>query len=168
MTEQYYIEYFTAMAQSAKAISHIPGTHEAFFVIEDLDNIQEVQDAIRKKLKYPAMLLEMFEDDLDDNNTDNNLELLHGAFAIIIKVDQGKSLDRRAARQEARRIGKLIVFKMKRDSINGELAGNNIIFKLRSKGLPVGPVGENSYGWRYTFSWQTNVITATNPADWNT
>jgi len=168
MTEDFYIDYFTNMAQKVKAISDDPAEKKrAFFVIEDMDSIPEVQEAIRSRLKPCALLLEEFDDDLTDNNADNHQEFLHGAFAVIIKVGQGTAVDRRSARKTARAAGKLIIAEMKREALDGVLSDQGIIVKIQSKGFGVGPVADNYYGWRYTFTWQSFLNTARDPNDFN-
>jgi hypothetical protein len=167
MDEQFYTNYFQGLAERNKAISHIEGQHKSFFVIDDVNDMKEVQESIRKTLKTPALLLEVFEDDLTDKGSDNNMECYYGALAVVIRVSTKDTVAIRTARQQARAIAKQIVFKIKRDGMYGVLAAQNIIAKLDSKGFPVGPVADNCYGWRYAFTWYSPVITAENPDEWN-
>ncbi|MGB4776635.1 MAG: hypothetical protein WBP45_15765 [Daejeonella sp.] len=168
MTDTFYQDYFKGLAENLKAIGHVDDTHEAFFVIEDMDNMQEVQEAIRRRLKTPALLLEDFEDDLTDENADNNQERLIGAFSVIIRVEKNDTLLKRSAKADARKIAREIVFEMKRNTLNGLLADNGIICKIQSKGFGIGPVADNCYGWRYSFMWMASMNTVRDAGDWNT
>jgi len=166
MTEDFYNDYFEDLATRLKAIAHNEADHRAFFVIESIDEMREVQENIRKNMVTPALLLEEFEDDLNDFNADNNREILQGAIAVVLRISAKDTPSIRDARKQARAIARKLVFKMKRDSVNGILSENNITSKLESKGFPVGPVADNCYGWRYDFTWSTSLNIADDPADW--
>lgn len=166
MTENFYIDYFEGLATRLKAIAHNETSHKAFFVIESVDDMREVQESLRRNMVTPALLLEEFEDDLSDNNADNNREVIRGAIAVIVRVSAKDVVSIRDARNQARAIARKLVFKMKRDSINGYLAENGITAKLESKGFGVGPVADNCFGWRYDFTWSSSLNTADDSADW--
>lgn len=156
MEENFYIDYFKALAEKHLEVAHVDGEHESFFVIDDVEmDMREVQEAVRNRLKLPAFLLEMFDDDLTDNNNDNNTEILYGAFAVVIRANAKDVKDIRRARREARAIAKDFVFKMKGDGRSGELEQKSVIVNIESKGLPVGPIADGCYGWRYSFTWRT-------------
>jgi len=166
MNDNFYTDYFTGLAVSSTDIHHDDSANKAFYVIDDVENMREVQEAIRR-LASQFLLLEEFEDDLNDNDSDSGKQMLHGAFAIMIRASAKDALSIRTAKEAARAIARKFVFKMRRDSISGALEEQGITCKIDAKGFGVGPVADNCYGWRYSFTWYAFLPSDTDPADWS-
>lgn len=168
MDEQFYIDYFQNLAYKLKAIGPVVGGKNTFFVIDDLENMRELLDAIKTGSARKIMLLELFDDALNDFDTDNNQVIISGAFAILIHVSgRTGEIDRRTAKIESRTLARKIKHKMKWDNLSGQLSTNNILCKIKGEGFAVGPVAGSYFGWRYTFEWRTSESIALIPEDWH-
>lgn len=161
----FFEDYFENIAKKHTALQHDVDGKKSFILIEDWDNPQEVLKTLGRQAGDYIMILEDFEDHLSDNDRDNNTISIASAFTIIQHVSTSRG-DKTAAKRNCRGIGRSIAHKLKLDGISGVLAESNIICKLDSKGFPVGPVMDNYYGWRYSFSWLEPERIALNPGDW--
>lgn len=167
MDEQFYTDYFKNLAYKLKAIGPKVAEKDTFFVIDDLDNMRELIDAIKRGAAGTILVLELFDDALNDYDTDNNQSIISGAFAVLMQVS-GKAgeIDRRTAKAEGRKLARKIKHKIKWDNLDGTLNINNILSKINGDGFAVGPVAGNYFGWRYTFEWRSPENIALIPDDW--
>lgn len=169
---EFYKKYFERLARRQTSILHTDEA-PAFFYIKDKYNPKAFDDAIKNAAKLPAILLERYTYDLDDNGSRNNFRHINGRFTIVLGSEIGnqQSIDR--AQGKAEEICTSILLKMKDDLENGgtiELesgAKQKVFFKLSNVPAdPVGPMLQQYYGVTVGFIWKCPLSGAVNPADW--
>ncbi len=72
-----YVEYFSTLAREHKEIND-------FYMMD----INEPLDALRSKIKYPALILTSLSGNFEASNLDNILDVVNGGFLIIGHLDQ--------------------------------------------------------------------------------
>ena len=72
-----YVEYFRTLAREHKEIND-------FFMMD----INESLEALRSKIKYPAMILTSLSGNYEASNMDNILDVVNGGFLVIGHLDQ--------------------------------------------------------------------------------
>ncbi len=167
--ETFFESYFQNIANKLKFIGPVAegsGKQNVFF-IDSLDNLSELNDAMRRKAPATLLIVELFEDQLTDQNADSNRALITSAFAVLQQVPAKADISaRRIAKAQCRDQARKIAHRLKFDALNGELYEQNILCKLQNKGFEVGPVADSYFGWRYTFEWNSFENIKINPADW--
>lgn len=164
MNELDYIAYFENLARQHTAIQHSDDACH-FLVISEYSKA-ELEDALSKKLRLPALLLDQYMDDLDTTH-DNNLDRIEGGFTLLVKCQKGNLIDQRRARDEARQIARSIIKRIKKDLLpGGTLAAKCVRIDGEFKGDPAPFAPASSDGWGYGFSWILPTMVNVDPADW--
>ena len=139
-----YISYFRNLAAK-----HTPSC--SFFIMD----INEVLEAIRTNIWYPALILINYNGFLKMNNADNPINTVNAGFIVIKNVQDIDSFNyETAALYNTWNIGCDILSRMVHDkaSCNPSLEG----FDLSSvKYEMMGPVFDNSFG--FMFTWKVDV-----------
>jgi len=161
----FYKDYFENIARKQASIRHEENNKECFFYIEDWNNTQPIAQKLARQAGNAILVLEEYDDEVNDSNADNNRVSIYGAFVVIKHVSDSRG-DKDTAKEDCRRIAKSIVHKLKWDALNGVLNTQKIVCKMDSRGFSVGPVFNNYWGWRYSFAWTAPENIALNPADW--
>ncbi|QIP15697.1 hypothetical protein G8759_25215 [Spirosoma aureum] len=165
MDEQEYIDYFENLARRHKQINHSEA-EPAFYAVRD-DNMTELDNVVRKKLKFPALLLDEYLDD-QDYKQDNFRMQLNGGFSILCKLEKGNDVSIREARHQARQIARSILNRIRKDSLpGGFLASKKLVSSQQYPGEKAPVVADTATGWAYPFEWQFPISVAVNTDDWN-
>lgn len=152
MTIDDFFDYLEAKAVQHPDIPHDPDNKKvAFYGLDDPYDLDEFDNALRNFAAFPAMLAELNEGELDDNNAANYTDTMEGGFMIVDKR-QGKE-PTRAVRHRCREIGKAIVVQMRRDARAGTVKPGQLVH-FRIEGVsytPVGPLATQYYGYLFNF-----------------
>jgi len=139
-----YVEYFRTLAREHKEIND-------FYMMD----INEPLDALRSKIKYPALILTSLSGIFEASNLDNILDVVNGGFLIIGHLDQiddfsGEML----LLSKMKQIGTDIIARMLHDYMKCELLDLKAIpeFNINSVSYEMlGPVFDNDYGVIFSF-----------------
>lgn len=168
MTEPEYIAYFENLAKQHKAVLHTDDPKDQhFFVVKD-DNRTEVENAIRNGLKFPAVLLDQYMDNLETDSDNYRLRIM-GGISVLVTCTV-KPEDIRRARDEARTIALSFLKRMRRDCLyaRGALAMRNIKPDTTFQGEPVELLGSGTAtGWGYPFEWLLPTQVVVDAGDWS-
>jgi hypothetical protein len=118
-------------------------------------DINEPLDALRSKIKYPALILTSLSGIFEASNLDNILDVVNGGFLIIGHLDQiddfsGEML----LLSKMKQIGTDIIARMLHDYMKCELLALKAIpeFNINSVSYEtLGPVFDNDYGVMFSF-----------------
>lgn len=169
---EFYKKYFKNLAINCVHIAHTE-EEPAFFYVSDKYNLKAFDDAIKSAAKTPAMLLERYSLDLDDNGNQNHFDNIQGRFTILLKTEVGDQQSIELVEIEAERIAKIILKKMRLDFFGieevtiGDLTAK-VQFKIKRVQIDaVGPVNGSYYGVSVGFTWNCPLSVNVNDADWS-
>ncbi len=144
-----YVDYFEGIATQHKEIQHTDAKKHFARI-----NIEEVLTGLRSSIFTPALILESFEGGLIDNKSDNILADRMGAFMILKEVEHDNFKQEAEFLDDCERIGLDAIRRMRRDArvqpIQARLLRGLQLSKVGW--MKVGPVFDNWYGYRFTFS----------------
>ncbi len=144
MNEQEYVDYFENLAIQSKDINHTQGGKDTFFYIEDGDDLDAFDQALRTGVQSPCMLLVGDEGELDDSDSENHVQQAEGSFYILSKKTNNRSI--RELRAECFPIAVRILAKMKQDAKrNRVVPGKTVHFRISR--VPYGKVGPMNGSW---------------------
>ena len=155
-----YLEYFHTLAREHKEIND-------FYMMD----INEPLDALRSKIKYPALILTSISGNFEASNLDNILDLINGGFLIIGHLDQIDDFSGEMQLvSKMKQIGTDIIARMLHDHMKCEPLALKAIpgFNINSLSYEMlGPVFDNDYGLLYSFKFQICIELALNSSKWN-
>ena len=144
-----YVEYFEEISRQHTEIQHTDDEKHFARI-----NIEEVLTGLRSSILTPALILESFEGGLIDNKSDNILADRMGAFMILKQVQMDNFTQEAEFLDDCERIGLDVIRRMRRDArvqpIQDRLLRGLQLSKVGW--MKVGPVFDNWYGYRFTFS----------------
>ena len=168
----YYKKYFNDLATLSADILHTEES-KSFFYVDDKYSIEAFDNAIKSAAKTPALLLEQYTSDLDDNTNEIHFEHLSGRFTILLKAIVGDSASKELARTTAEGIAQKFLFRMRKDLKDGgiivlpNLSQRKAFFKIQKVSIdPVGPINVNYYGVTVGFIWRCPLLAAVSNLDW--
>jgi len=139
-----YVEYFRTLAREHKGIND-------FYMMD----INEPLDALRSKIKYPALILTSISGNFEASNLDNILDIVNCGFLIIGHLDQ---IDDFAGEVQLlsmmKQIGTDVIARMLEDHLKCELLAFKAIpgFNINSVSYEMlGPIFDNDYGVLFSF-----------------
>ena len=145
-----YINYFQNLAIADADLQHFLSGKSSFFVVDDAFDLEEIDEAVRNKLKFPAMLLDIPDGALGLSNSNNKTDTITGIFMFLLNTKS--NLDKRTARATAKNIGKRLLKKIHEDSRASLKTANWFAFDYNDvKYQPVGPICEAAYGMQFMF-----------------
>jgi hypothetical protein len=165
-----YVAYFEDLATNLKDIGHTPDKKKFSRI-----DIEEVLTSMRTSLDMTTMclVLEMLEGQLNDNISDNIMNMQAGAFLLLRHVKKGDYAAENVAMADAFKIFVKLLSKIKKDRetfpMNDANRSNGLVkyFDFSSvKYNKVGPIFDNCYGLRIEFGFSESVSFAFNPNDW--
>lgn len=159
-----YISYFENLATKNKAIKH--GTDgQGFMVIDDIDDYEEVMQALRSAAKPVFMCLQYPESDIGDiSQSDNYQDRLTGTIIIWKKYNSAEATNARTAIIDAKKIMRSIYSKMRKDKRDGLLLDFRPMFK---SGRKINLPGECLAGWMYSFEISSLVDVSYKASEWD-
>ena len=139
-----YVEYFRNLAREHKEIND-------FYMMD----INEPLDALRSKIKYPALILTSLSGNFEASNLDNILDVVNGGFLIIGHLEQIDDFSGEMQLvSKMKQIGTDIIARMVNDYMRCELLTLKAIpgFNINSVSYDtLGPVFDNDYGVMFSF-----------------
>ena len=139
-----YVEYFSTLAREHKEIND-------FYMMD----INEPLDALRSKIKYPALILTSLSGNFEASNLDNILDVVNGGFLIIGHLDQIDDFSGEMQLiSKMKQIGTDIISRMLYDHLKCEPPALKAIpgFNINSVSYEMlGPVFDNDYGVMFSF-----------------
>ena len=158
-----YSAYFESLAKRLVDIGHT-NARPKFCRF----NIEEVIDGLATDLDTttPVLLLESFEGRFFDNGSDQAFDEQAGAFLIMQQAGASDFAAQNAIIDRAKRIGRKMIARLRKDS-RRQVPGALSQFDLsKVEYQKVGPVFDNCYGYRFTFSWEEPTALVVDEADW--
>jgi hypothetical protein len=154
-----YVEYFRTLANEHKEIKD-------FYMMD----INEPLDALRSKIKYPALILTSLSGNFEAINLDNILDLINGGFLIIGHLDQIDDFSgEMQIVSKMKQIGTDVIARMLHDYMKCELLTMKAIpgFSINSVSYEMlGPVFDNDFGLMYSFKTQDCIDLEYDPKIW--
>lgn len=125
--------------------------------------------AIQNKIDYPVLLVEFYDEDPDDQN--GKISQLSGAFAVMAPSDEkikGKENREKIIYELCKPAADQILALMMKlsDERKFKVDGKPATVLPAAKGLWVGPLKNNLYGWRYEFTWRINAGVCYDASTW--
>jgi hypothetical protein len=156
------VAYFEGLAQNHIAIGHCP-TEKHFFRFE----LEEMLTGMRSEVNYPALVMEGYDFNFVDSDSDNVHKRINCAFMIIGKVaDKGDYDEIHALWDLLEEIGDEVIIRIlhdKRERKTPVLA----YFTVRSvTGTPLSDMNLIHYGFRYEFQLSWPLSNDLNPEVW--
>ena len=143
-------DYFERLATENPSILHESGKRERFYVIDDGYDLDELDNALRNTLCFPALLVDEPDGRLSGNESANNTDTMN--FNIMI-VDSKQGTERvRDVRNRCKEIGMQIVTKIRKNRFTGIVPGKLVTYELESTYSPIGPLLLEYYGYQFTLS----------------
>jgi len=139
-----YVEYFRNLASEHKEIND-------FYMMD----INEPLDALRSKIKYPALILTSLSGNFEASNLDNILDVVNGGFLVIGHLDQIDDFSgemRLVSRMK--QVGTDFIARMLHDFMKCEPLAVKAIpgFNINSVSYEMlGPVFDNDFGVMFSF-----------------
>ncbi|GAB4042184.1 hypothetical protein [Spirosoma litoris] len=153
MIEQFYVDYFTDLASRCPDIGHSESDCH-FWEMVDTDSLKDLTKAVKDTLSFPALVLRPFTDENNYEN-DNPVQVLSGAFTVLLKVENNDWDQIRSARREARKIALSILAQLRKDALpQGQLHSNKIHLMRNFPGSDEPLVAGTATGWTYEFDWR--------------
>lgn len=164
MTLLDYTAYFEALATKFKNIGHSQQRHRFARI-----DIEEVILGLRSRLELnePCLILEAFEGTIDENQGDNNLNAMTGAFYIMQNAREGDTADEAQVLSRSLEYGKQVVARINQDAAKRRPTGFLKNFRLQGVTYhKVGPIWDNAYGYRFQFPWVDSYSTVVQDELW--
>ncbi|WP_342644999.1 hypothetical protein [Mucilaginibacter sp. CSA2-8R] len=153
ISEQEYINYFTALAIRHKDIRHIPKEKDAFFFVPMPWDLSAIDEAIRNTGSTPMVALDAMRGKFDENRSDSYLQEIEGQFTILEKVDLADLATISQAQDKCLAIGRQMLAKMKNDARHKKLIKPLVSFSIAALPYePVGPMEVCHYGYTFQFT----------------
>lgn len=166
MNEQQYTGYFEALAEKSTLINHNQDGRKSFFYIENADDLDEFDQALRNAVQSPTMLLTAEDGQLDDNESKNYTQAIDGQFYIVAR--KTGTVTPAELRAECFEIMRQFIAKIRQDSRENKiLEGKRIDFRVND--IPyrkVGPMYNDWYGYTVLFRFTCPFSFSVNPASW--
>ncbi len=157
-----YSDYFEQLASKSKAIAHnAPRPRFCRF------NIEEVLGALRHDVDITefCLFLESFEGSLSENDSDQVFDNQDGAFLILKACPSEDFAAQNQILDDSKRIALQFVARIRKDA----RAGVSLFQKLDLNSIEyhkVGPVFDNCYGHRVSFSNEEAISLVVKKDDW--
>lgn len=156
------VEYFEMLATKHVEIKH-SASSKHFYRFE----IDEILTGLCSNIKYPALILEGYDFDYMENNSDNIRKKRSGAFIILGKVKDLKNFDEiHTLWDQCEEIGEDILVKMKHDKESGLYPVLRDFSIGDCGGIPISLSQYGQHGMRFSFSLDSAVSDIVNPARW--
>jgi hypothetical protein len=149
ITEEQISSYFEALCVDSTDINHNPETNKTYFFVEEPDNLDSFDQALRNSDAPLAFLLVAEDGEFDDNGTENYTQEINiQAFVLARKTSD---VDSKQAKTICLPIVHSFLAKMRMDARKGVmLSEKRLAFRIDKIAFQsVGPINTEWYG--YTF-----------------
>ena len=156
------VTYFRTLAEKHVEIRHSE-TSKHFYRFE----LDEVLSGMCSNIKYPALILEGYDFNYMENNSDNIRKKRSGAFILMGKVKDLKNFDEiHTLWDQYEEIGEDILIKMKQDKESGLHPVLRDFSISDCSGIPISLAQYGQHGMRFSFNLDSAVSDIVNPAKW--
>jgi hypothetical protein len=156
------VTYFETIAKEHVDIKHSK-TDPHFYRFE----LDEVLGGMCNNLKYPALVMEGYDFNFSDSNSDNIRKSRSGAFWLIDYVKDKKDYDAiHAAWDRMEEIGTEILVRMRTDKASRAVEVLRDFNIGESEGIPMSVMTLGQHGIRFTFSLTSAVSSNINALKW--
>jgi hypothetical protein len=171
LTPETYKEYFEDLATKNKAIAHNAATNNQFFCV-DMDEVE--QDTFNYggcDINNWTMVLEDMTGRFSGDDSEHLQVTTFGAFLILKKCPLDDRAAERQIMDDAFKIGKQFLAKMKLDQkqYNG-ISNDNVMSRFKPASVTfqkMKAIFDNAFGYRFEFETGKGEILKHDAADWN-
>ena len=157
------VNYMTTLATLHKSILHTD-TEKHFFRFE----LEEMLTGMRSEMNYPAIVMEGYDFQFIDEDSDNLQKKISCAFMILGKVsDKGDFDTIHTLWDTLEEIGDEIVVKILSDKRDHKIDCLAYFHARTINGSPITDLNLIHYGFRYAFELSWPVTNDINPEAWN-
>lgn len=163
-----YTEFFKNVAKKLTLLGQKEGAVNLCF-IDSPEQADVLLVNLQRNISYPVLLVEFYDEDPDDQN--GKISQLSGAFAVM--APSGESIRGKENREKIiyetckPAADQILAFMQKlSDERKFKVDGKSATVLSAAKGLWVGPLKNNLYGWRYEFTWRINASVCYNADAW--
>lgn len=163
-----YTDFFNEVSSKLELLGQEPGMINVFFVASP-EIAETLISAIRTNLTLPCVLVEFYDEDKSEKG--GKFSDLTGAFVVLQEVDkknEGNDHVRTVIYEQAKPAADQILAYMLKKGDSGEMKANGhpIFVSSEARGIWIGPLHSNLYGWRYEFTWRIAAASCFNPGHW--
>lgn len=144
VTEDECITYYENLAKVHKVIQHEVGGQKSFFEIEDLESLDNFDEALRNVVGSTVMLLYASDGELNDNDTENHNQELDCQIYILQRKTNAVAVSQ--IRSACIEIIKEVLGRTKREARQGLVFPGKIV-QFRINKIPVRKVGPMCLDW---------------------
>jgi hypothetical protein len=156
------VSYFEKLASEHKEIKHT-SAKKHFYRFE----LDEVITALCSNINYPALILEAYDFNYGDSQSDNIMKHRSGAFILIDKVpDQGDYNRIHEVWDKMEQIGDDILVRMRADKASRNEPAVRDFNISASEGVPFSVKSLGQYGVRFTFTLKSAVNNEIDTTRW--
>ncbi len=156
------VAYFKSLAEKHVDIRH-SATSKHFYRFE----LDEVITGMCSNIKYPALILEAYDFNYRESNSDNIRKKRTGAFIIIDRVKDQKNFEEiHEVWEKCEEIGNDILIKMREDKESGLYPVLRDFNISETEGIPFPVISLGQYGVRISFAMESAVSNEVNEAKW--
>lgn len=151
MSPKDVIQYIENKVISLPDVGHLPDEgKKAFFVIDDPYDFQEFDNALRNSASFPAVLCELVNGRLDENNAGSYTNSISVSFMVVDKEMNGERRIDMLSRTFD--IGVKLLNEIRKDGRTGVVPGKSITVEMNSNYQPVGPLNSQFWGYQFDLS----------------
>jgi hypothetical protein len=164
----HYKAYFEDVARRLYRLGQEPGRTNLFFISQP-DDAETLLAGIRTRLVLPALLVEFPDMNLADQ--EGHFVEIQGAFAVVAQAErrsQGADHIEQAIYKLAKPAADAILARMQLQNDRRQLhwQGRPVLLQGPQEGNWIGPLHNDLYGWRYTFTWRIAGGICHDPSLW--
>lgn len=166
-----YTDFFITVSKQLKLLGQEQGKINLFFV-ESPEMAEALLSAIKTGVTYPCLLVEFYDE--DPSETNGKFSQLSGAFAVLApaqKSTAGANNKQEVIYTKCKPAADQVLAKMLKQSswLDMKIDGKPVTVGSDAKGMWVGPLHNDLYGWRYEFTWRISGTPACFDTDaWET
>ncbi|MFD2163666.1 hypothetical protein ACFSJU_14750 [Paradesertivirga mongoliensis] len=151
MEEQQYIDYFENLCRQSLDINHEVDGKKAFFYLDNPDNTDEIDNAFRNQIQYPAFILDAPAGMVSGNGSANYTDSPVGSFTVLCQAKTPEEV--RQARDRSKSIGISFLARMNKDARENKIvAGKRINFVINDNAYePMNFPAHQLYGYVFEF-----------------
>lgn len=153
-------EYIEKKVISLSEFPHSPNQgRSSFFVIANPYDFDEFDNALRKIAAFPAVLCELVNGRISDNDSANHTNSIAISFMVL---DKSKSAESHIELQSrCYELGLKLLNQIRKDGRAGVIEGKSVTVDMNSNYQPVGPLDSQYWGYQFdltftvSFGWCT-------------
>lgn len=171
LTPESYRDYFEQLAVESKDILHNAETHKQFLCV-DMDEVEEgtFQTDVTNQDDW-MFILEDMTGRIGGEDAKHLSVIANGAFLVLKHCEKGDRVTERIILDDAFKIGKKFLAKMKKDMEEYAATGNdNVMSQFKPNSIKfekLKAVLDNCFGYRFEFEAAKGEMLKYDESDWN-